>query len=93
MRAANAKPTSAASPPGRNSVIAAGRKPSVQMNAMIIPAPAISPSSATPENAVGTKARKPAAVARAAIRICTPTRSAVAVIALDESPVSKRNSR
>ena len=79
--------------PDGTAVIAAGRKPSVQMNAMIIPAPAISPSSATPENAVGTKARKPAAVARAAIRICTPTRCAVAVIAAADSPVSKRNSR
>ena len=37
---------------------AAGRKPSVQMNAISMPAPAIRPSSATPEKSVGTKAQK-----------------------------------
>ena len=74
--ASQAKPTTAASPRGRHSVITAGRKPIVQANAINMPTPAIRPSSATPEKSVGTKPRKPAAVATAATRICTPVRAA-----------------
>ena len=71
-RAAQWKPTSDSSPGGRNRVIAAGRKVMVQAKAISMPTPAIRPSSATPENAVGTKARNPAAVASDGTRICAP---------------------
>ena len=56
----------------RQSVIVAGRKVIVQRNAISMPVWAISPSSATPLNAVGTNARNPAAVASAATIMAPP---------------------
>lgn len=50
----------------RNSVMRAGRKVMVKAKATSMPTPAISPSSATPAKLVGTKAKKPAAMATAA---------------------------
>ncbi len=44
----------------------------VQRNAISMPPPAITPSCATPLNAVGVKARKPLAVASDATMICAP---------------------
>ena len=90
---AQAKPTTLFSPRGRNRVMAAGRKQTVQVNAISMPTPAIRPSSATPMKAVGTKARKPAAVARAATRIWRATRDAVWRIASAASGNANRRSR
>ena len=90
---AQAKPTIPRSPVGRNRAIAPGRKAIVQAKAINMPTPAISPSSATPLNAVGTKARNPAAVATAATRICSPTRAAVRRMASAGSAYSNRRSR
>ena len=83
----------ALSPRGRHRVIAAGRKAIVQTKAISMPTPAISPSSATPAKLVGTKARKPAAVAAAATRIWPPTRRAFCRIASAGSGNSNRRSR
>ena len=65
------------------SLISAGSRLSVAANAISMPTPAISPSCATPEKLVGTKARNPAEVAAAATIICTPERCAVSTT---ESP-------
>ena len=73
--------------------MAAGRNPTVQAKAISMPTPAINPSSATPEKSVGTNARNPAAVARAATRIWSPACAAVARIAVGRSCVSCRLSR
>ena len=77
----------------RQSVIAAGRKVIVQRNAISMPVPAISPSSATPLNAVGTNARNPAAVASAATSMAPPARRAVSRNASATLPVSYLASR
>ncbi len=90
---AQAKPTNPPSPGGRHRVIAAGRKVIVQTKAISMPAPAISPSSATPMKLVGTKARNPAEVAGAATRIWLPTRWAFCRIASAGSGYSNRRSR
>ena len=60
---------------------------------MIMPKPAIRPRLATPTKAVGVKARKPNAVAIAAIRICPPTRRAVASSAASMLDAPSESSR
>ena len=65
----------------------------MQAKAISIPPPAISPSSATPVKSVGTKARKPAAVAPAATRICPPDRRAVPARASSMSAACSCTSR
>ena len=92
-RSPQAMPISRASARGRNNASAAGRKPSVQAKAISMPTPAISPSSATPRKSVGTKARKPQAVAAAATSICGPTRAAVTASAVCRLSVCSRISR
>ncbi len=65
----------------------------VQMKAMNMPTPAMTPSSATPMKGVGEKARKPQAVAVAASAICPPAWRAVSGIARLRSGCSWRTSR
>ncbi len=71
------KPTSLASRCGLQRLSSAGRKVRVAANATSMPKPAMTPNWATPMKRVGEKARKPAAVARAATRICAPLRRPV----------------
>src|SRR5579875_2968206 len=61
--AARRKPTGAGSPRGRSTVNSAGSSEKVSAMPMIMPVPAISPSSEMPAYAVGRNAKKPIAVA------------------------------
>ncbi len=91
--APNGRPTGSASAPGRNSQSSAGKKVMVQKKAMNMPAPAMTPSSATPTKGVGAKAKKPQAVAVAASAICPPAWRPVSGIARARSVRPCRTSR
>ena len=69
-------PTSATPICGRRNPSMAGSTVTVQRNAISIPTPAISPSCATPTNAVGVNAMNPAALASDATSTCPPARRA-----------------